>query len=565
MKRILVLLAALFVLPGHNTCTPHTHEPPKPNVLLLYTDDQPTSAFTAQYMPITFREIVNKGVNFSRSYASVPVCCPDRAGTYSGNWGHNTGVAFNGDTGVLADAPETGDTPNGGITAFDWSTALPKLLDDAGYHTALFGKVMNDHEQLCTATTPPATCTIPDGFDRFVSFTQDGFNFLGLDSDWYVGSPTGAGTAADYYYNDDGTLKAAWMVRDETPVAGPFDCEQEKTCHNVITQGTCDGLADCSWDGDSCEVTSCTATDANDYSTDLVRDLFLEWIDTVPTGEPWFAAIGFYAPHFDRGFYNLPPAARHDGFFAGEPIPDPPSFDESDVSDKPSWVQNAPSTVMTSPAGVIPNRTNYWQRVRESLLSVDEAIFEMLATLDQRSDGSDTIIIFVSDNGYLMGEHGLGMKNLPYEESARVPMAVRWLDKRPPSFPETSNLLVSNIDIAPTCVAAASISGGPSMDGADLTPIIDATVGMNWRTTILSEGWWPDSQNNPFPSIITQHPDWAMVVRSDGWKYVDYDDDTNELYDLTNDPFELQNEIGNPTHATTLSELQSSLATLRAQ
>lgn len=564
MKRILLLLAGIFILPGHNTCTPHTHEPPPANVLLLYTDDQPTSTFTAQYMPKTFQEIVNKGVNFSRSYASVPVCCPDRAGTYSGNWGHNTGVAFNSDTGETSDAPGL-DLPNGGITAMDWSTAIPQILDAAGYHTALFGKVMNEHEALCTATEPPATCTVPQGFDRFVSVTQDGFNFLGFDSDWYALSPTGGGVPDNYQYNDDGVLKFAHTVRDETPVAGPFDCEQEKICHNVTVGATCDALPECTWDGDSCEVTNCTESDANDYSTDLIRDLFLEWIDTIPTGEPWFAAIGYYAPHFDRGFYNLPPAARHDGIHAGVPVPDPPSFDEADVSDKPTWVQNAPSTVMTSAAGVIPNRVNYWQRVRESLMAVDEANFEMLKKLDERGQGSNTIIIYVSDNGYLVGEHGLGMKNLPYEESARVPMALRWLDKRPASFPETSNLLVSNVDIAPTCVAAASISGAPAMNGADLTPIVDATVGMGWRTTILSEGWWPESIPNAFPSIITQHPDWAAVWRSDGWKFVDYATGEDELYNITTDPFELQNEIDNAAHDAVQAELEAALFTLRAE
>lgn len=566
MKRYVTLagiaLISILWLQGHQTCTPHTHTPPAPNIILFYTDDQPTSTFTPQYMPKTFQELVDKGVNFTRSYASTPVCCPDRAGTYSGQWTHNNGVAFNLDTGVLADAPEVGNTPNGGITAFDWSTAIPQILDTAGYRTSLFGKVMNSHEELCTAAVPPATCTTPQGWDEFVSMTQDGFNFMGTDSDWYIGSPTGGGTISDYYYTDNGTLKAARTVRDETPVTTPFDCAQELTCHNVTAEGTCNGLAECTWDGDSCEVTNCTTADANDYSTDLVRDLFLEWVDTVPTSEPIFSVLGFYAPHFDRGFYNLPPAARHDGAFAGDPVPDPPSYDEADVSDKPQWVQNAPATVITSPAGVGPNRINYWQRVRESLLAVDEAIFSVIAKMDSRGQSLNTMFVFISDNGYVVGEHGLGMKNIPYEESAKVPMAIRWGEKRPFTFPVSTNLLVSNIDLAPTFAAAASAAG--NFDGADLTPIIDATV-TSWRTTILAEGWWPESIPNDFPTIIHQHPDWAAVWRDDGWKYVEYDNDTDELYDLNSDPFELQNQISNPDHAAILSSLQSSLATLRAE
>lgn len=535
-----------------------------PNFLLIYTDDQPVGTLTEQFMPFTFREIVKKGINFTRSYASVPVCCPDRAGTYSGMWGHNTGTVFNSDTGVVGDAPGI-DLPNGGITSFDWDTAIPKILQDTGYETALFGKVMNEHEALCTDVVPPATCTTPAGWDRFVSFTQDGFNFMGEESDWYVGSPTGGGTASDYYYTDDGVLKSAYQLRRETPARGPFDCSQEKICHN-LNQSDCETDFQCLWDGSSCRVATCIELDSNDYSTDLVRDLFIEWLDRVDLDQPWFAVLGFYAPHFDRGFYNLPPAARHDGVFEGVPVPNPPSFNEADVSDKPAWVQNAQASIMTSPAGVIANRTNYWQRVRESLLGVDEAVTEVVKRLDFRGQGSNTLIIYLSDNGYLMGEHRLGMKNLPYEESSKVPMALRWLDKRPAGFVEPDEpRLVSNVDIAPTLAEAAGATGCPDFNGRSLMPLIELTP-VVWRTDILSEGWFPDSAPGPFtPALTPFHPDWKAVWRDDGWKYVDYDTGLDELYDLTNDPFELVNEVNNPAHAAILTDLQARLSILRSE
>lgn len=573
MRRILTLSAIATVsvvwLMGHQTCEQHEHPPPPlgdvtggdgpppnggPSVLLILTDDQRWD--TVQYMPVVMNELAGKGVNFSNAYVSEPSCCPSRAITYSGRWAHNTGVAFNRDSEVAADAPIDPTTvtppyhgvPNGGIVAFDWSTGIQHALDLDGYRTGLFGKVMNQNDEYAP--------TVPIGWDDYVTFTQDGFNFYGQASDWYNANP------ADYFYNDNGVIKTAATVRTETPVTDP---------HDEVSPGVPD-----------------------DYSTDLTRDLALEFLDSLGPTEPFFLVWAPYAPHFDRGFYNLPPARRHDGDFStfSSSYVTPANFNEPDISDKPEWLRlnyetceailvqgtcnsntlctwdtgagACNASIWTSAAGIAANLDNFRNRTLESLQAVDEGVFALLAKLDSMGRGVDTMIIYTSDNGYAWGEHRMGQKLHPYEESVRVPMIVRYLTVRPASFPEVNPLLVSNVDIAPTIADLAGLSID-QYDGASWMPIVGATVG-SWRTTLLIEGWAAESTVPSIlvPGLFPVMPDYA-IARQANWKLIDYATGTDELYDMVNDPLELVNEISNPAHAQTVTDLRAALTVLLAE
>lgn len=496
---VILCAMSLTILSGHQSCIPHTHQPPPngppaQNIVLILTDDQRWD--TIQYMPTVMTELAGKGTTFNNSYVSVPSCCPSRASVYSGQWGHNTGVVFNSDSNNVSDAPGF-DLPNGGATAFDETTCIGVALQNEGYRTGLFGKYMND--EFLRAGPGPAL-SVPLGWDDYRAYLDNGFNFF------------------DYRTNENGT---------------------------EVLYGS----------------------DPEDYSTDVARDQSLAFLDSidVENNEPFFLVFAPYAPHFDNGFYRTTPAPRHDGeaLANGVTFDIPVSYDEPDITDKPEWLQNAQASVMDSAAGVEANIDSFRYETVDSLQAVDEAIFDILAKLDEMGVSENTMVIFTSDNGYLWGEHRLGQKLAMYEESVRVPLVIRYPKVHPVEFPTEVDYLVSNVDLAPTMAEIAGSTGG-DYDGDSLIPVLDLTV-TSWRTHLLVETWLAESlvPNILIPGLFPLMPD-AASVRNDQFKYVDYATGTDELYDLINDPLELDNLINDPTYAAELAALQAELAILLA-
>ena len=148
------------------------------------------------------------------------------------------------------------------------------------------------------------------------------------------------------------------------------------------------------------------------------------------------------------------PAPRHRNRFASEPLPAPASFNEADVSDKPTGIRNR---AVIGPARINAIRENYQQRL-ESLLAVDEAIRDIVAALDASGEMNRTLIVFTADNGFFHGEHRVQAgKVLVYEPSVRVPLIIRG-----PGVPAGArrSSLVANIDLAPTILDAANARAG---------------------------------------------------------------------------------------------------------
>jgi arylsulfatase A-like enzyme len=166
----------------------------------------------------------------------------------------------------------------------------------------------------------------------------------------------------------------------------------------------------------------------------------------------------------------------------------------------------------------------------------------------------DTIVVFFSDNGWFWGEHRLRAKNNPYEEAIRSPMFVRYPKLVP--LPRTDARFALNIDLAPTFAELAGAGVPIAHDGESLVRVLDGTA-PSWRADFLTEGW-PGN-----------HP-WA-TVREAQWKYTEIpvtigDPNTafeRELYDLLNDPYELQNVAADPQHATRIATMAARLRQLR--
>jgi arylsulfatase A-like enzyme len=293
---------------------------------------------------------------------------------------------------------------------------------------------------------------------------------------------------------------------------------------------------------------------ASDYLTDVLREKAKDFITrAVAAQQPFFLYLAFKAPHAP-----WIPAPRHAGVFDALPPWRPPSYDEADVSDKPTWLREMP--LLTPPQQAHIDRIRV--RQLETLQAVDEAIggstrFGIVGIMEHlRTLGvaDNTVVIFMSDNGLYWGEHRLQKKRDPYDEDIRTPLLV-WFPKLAPRR-RVEGRIVLNIDIAPTLAELAGIDPPIAHDGESFLHLIDGTA-RNWRTDFLTEGW-PRGHSwatvNQWPWKYTETPVTPGSVSS----AVEM-----ELYDLRADPYELTNVASDPANAARVSAMAVRLRELR--
>lgn len=276
-------------------------------------------------------------------------------------------------------------------------------------------------------------------------------------------------------------------------------------------------------------------TDAADYSTDVLVGRAEEAIAESAPGGPFFLDLALFAPHTttlpDTSFRSPLPAPRHEGMFADEEMPKPPSFNERKVGDKPAHIQAINRMKATQIAEI---ETRYRDEL-ESLLAVDEAVARVISALSKAGELRNTVVVFVSDNGFLHGEHRIrSQKSSPYEEAIHVPLMVRG-----PGFaPGTSvDKLASNIDLAPTIAAIAGATPLLQVDGTDLRDL-------------------PDNRS---VMIETYDEKCFTGLRTETDVYVRYFTGEEEYYDLTDDPYQLVSEHDKKAAAGRVAELRAAL------
>lgn len=287
-----------------------------------------------------------------------------------------------------------------------------------------------------------------------------------------------------------------------------------------------------------------------DYQTDVLAEEAERILRSrAGSGKPFFLSVAPMAPHLERlnGGQTPPrPAPRYASRFATEPLPAHPSFNEATVSDKPAHVRRLP---VLGAAQVARETTIYRARLA-SLLAVDDLVERLVDALADTGQLERTVILFTSDNGYLLGEHRISnQKYYPYEESIRVPLIIRG-----GAFPAgaTATQPVSNVDLAPTIVALAGAKSRRVMDGRALLPLaLDPAQGKN--RTLLIEG----------VNAGTGRPSFS-AVRAPSWFYAEYENGDRELYDLRADPFELSSLHAAQAQSSVRNELARRLARLRA-
>jgi N-acetylglucosamine-6-sulfatase len=282
-------------------------------------------------------------------------------------------------------------------------------------------------------------------------------------------------------------------------------------------------------------------SEPDDYHTSVYADKAVRWIERAhKVAGPFFLTVGTGAPHSEPGRPGPPPipSPSYQGRFDREPLPRPPSFNESDVSDKPAFVRNTPRVTTEETAAL---RTRYRARLA-SLLPVDRLVKRVVSTLRATGELANTYVIFTSDNGYLMGEHRLlrGKTRL-YEESLGVPLMMRGPDL-PPST--THSRLAGNIDLAPTLLDMADVEPLVEPDGSSLLePVGDRSL--------LLEAW-------PHGDI----KETSKGVRTRDYAYFEHDTGEEELYDLEADPYQLESLDDDPAYDAVEAALETGLRRL---
>lgn len=251
------------------------------------------------------------------------------------------------------------------------------------------------------------------------------------------------------------------------------------------------------------------------YASEYIKRKAVRFIRTQESNDrkPWLLYLAPPAPHEPA----TPQRRYADRLYA--PWNGNPAVHEVSRRDKPPYVQRIPPTTFADGQSI---------RLRQlrTLESVDNMIRRVFQTLKRKSEKRRTLAIFLSDNGYLWGEHKLSEKRHPYIQSSEIPLAIRWPGRVPKG--RTSRKFVANIDLAPTILDATNISPRHTMDGRSLL--------RRWRrSSLLQEHWNTSSPVPTWKSLRTRRMQYIEYYDSDGTRTF------REFYNLRRDPWQLMN------------------------
>jgi N-acetylglucosamine-6-sulfatase len=298
---------------------------------------------------------------------------------------------------------------------------------------------------------------------------------------------------------------------------------------------------------------------ADEYSTDVIKKKSLRFIDQNSENKtPFFLLISVYAPHGPSIA-----APRHLAMYQEIKYPATPSLNEADVTDKPAVIQTL-SSPSTGDEIDHSDADNLYIRRAQSLQAVDELVVQVIDTLEKNGQLDNTYIIFTSDNGFHIGEHGLPPgKGLPYEEDIHVPFMIRGPDIQAKT---TVEQIITNVDLAPTIAEMARIRPENFADGRSFLGLLQPAIekGLKWRKGFLVEMGRMEAKTSFIPKVslmdsidpteMYEYPDsiydplLSQVggggyrgVRAGTFLYVEYQNGELEFYDLIADPYELDN------------------------
>jgi len=538
-------VAPVLGLPLLEGCSSTSQGPP--NILFIFSDDHACQAIGAYGSPVArtpnIDRIAREGALFENSFCSNAICAPSRAVVLTGKFSHVNGKVDN-----RADPFDTSQP------------TFNKSLRGAGYQTAMIGKwhLRND----------------PEGFDYWKVLPGQG-----------------------HYYNPDFRTPAALAHNPGPEGSGSVAAAQETTAPG---ERAGEAEAASAGVGDQEVVTE----RIEGYVTDIITDLSLDWLrDGRDPTRPFLLMCQHKAPH-----RNWMPAPDHLMDYEEEVIPEPETLFD-DYSGRATPASNQEMTVarhlmpaydlkITPPDPANEEDANNWQwsydrlspeqkaaweaaygprnqafreadpqgdaRVRyfyqryikdylRCIDSVDESVGRILDYLDEAGLAENTLVVYSSDQGFFLGEHGWFDKRWMYEESLRMPFLARWPARIPPGtrVPE----MIQNIDYAPTFLEAAGLSVPEEIQGESLVPLLAGEDPGSWRRSIYYHYY-------EFPAVhmVAKH----YGVRTERYKLIHYyETDEWECFDLEADPHEMRSVYGDPEYAGVVTDLKAELERLQ--
>jgi arylsulfatase A-like enzyme len=328
------------------------------------------------------------------------------------------------------------------------------------------------------------------------------------------------------------------------------------------------------------------------YVTEVITDLALDFLRNRPKGKPFFLMMHHKAPH-----RPWDPNDEHGAHFATQRIPEPVTFWDNyetrtdalhenqqrvakDMTNRDlklppppglegqalaRWRLLKPDTVtitregqpvtLTGEALVRWKYQRYMQDYLATVQSVDESVGAVLAYLDKAGLARNTMVIYTSDQGFFLGDHGLFDKRFMYEESIRMPFLVRWPAGIKPGT--KSGAMALNIDFAPTFLEAAGLPASAEMQGRSLVSVLRGRTPANWRTSMYYRYYHDPGDHNTRAhyGVRTMTHKLIYFWKKDQW----------ELFDLVNDPYELHNLYGQPGQEALTATLKAELARLKRE
>ncbi|MFM1944915.1 MAG: hypothetical protein RI897_3897 [Verrucomicrobiota bacterium] len=294
------------------------------------------------------------------------------------------------------------------------------------------------------------------------------------------------------------------------------------------------------------------------YNSDVLTSQAIQWLTEQQHKKPFFLYLSYKAVHFP---FTPPP--RHANRYQGKPIPYPETManTEDNYATQPHWVRerrygiHGIDHMQTGPLDhdPVPDFNELYWNFCETIHGLDENIGHLLQYLDDANLAENTLVLYLGDNGFALGEHGFYDKRDAFEESIRIPMLARGPGIQPGSV--VSNMVL-NIDIAPSILELAGANPSAEsarFDGRSFLPLLQGkTPTTPWRDHILYEYHWEWN----FPATPT-----TLAIRTDRWKYIYYHGlwDLNGLYDLQTDPHERHNLIQVPAFKDQALALQQQL------
>jgi arylsulfatase A-like enzyme len=326
------------------------------------------------------------------------------------------------------------------------------------------------------------------------------------------------------------------------------------------------------------------------YVTDVVTDLAIAFLENRPRNKPFFLMLHHKAPH-----RTWEPDARHQARFADKWIPEPETLWDgyetrgdalrenrqrvaSDLTrrdlklvpppgmadaERVKWLAVKPDTVTITRDGAEVTLTGealarwkyqrYMQDYLATVQSVDDNVGRLLDHLQRAGLSKNTMVVYTSDQGFFLGDHGLFDKRFMYEESLRMPFLIRWPGVVKPGG--RIDAMALNVDFAPTFLEAARVAIPAEMQGRSLVPVLRGRVPEDWRQSMYYRYYHDPGDHNTRAhyGVRTRTHKLIYYWTKDQW----------ELFDLAADPFELHNIYGQPGQESLTASLKTELQRLK--